>query len=275
MLATVHIAATVPGAVADDYRSLLDDLVAEEADLDAVVAPLDDAGWATPTPAEGWDVRDSIAHLATAEDLAAAAATDPAAFQQQLEALMADLANAVDALVGKGRSMPGTDVLAWWRESRGTTLDGLRAHEPKDRLPWIAAPMSAMSFASARLMETWAHGQDIVDGLGITRAPTMRLRHVADIGVRTRRYAYTARGRELPDGDVRVELTAPDGSTWEWDESTTDTVRGPALDFCLVVTQRRNPADVELEVSGPLARAWIDIAQAFAGPATDHRAPAH
>jgi uncharacterized protein (TIGR03084 family) len=132
-----------------------------------------------------------------------------------------------------------------------------------------------MSFASARLMETWAHGQDVVDGLGITRAPTMRLRHVADIGVRTRRYAYVARGMELPDGDVRVELIAPDGSTWAWGDSTTDAVRGAAVDFCLVVTQRRNPADVALEITGPLAQEWIGIAQAFAGPATDHRAPAH
>jgi uncharacterized protein (TIGR03084 family) len=259
--------------VTDAYSTLLDDLVAEEADLDAIVAPLDEGGWATPTPAEGWDVRDSIAHLATSEDLAASAATDPAAFEAQLEALMADLARAHDALVGRGRSMPGAAVLTWWRDSRATTIDGLRAHESKDRLPWIAMPMSAMSFASARLMETWAHGQDVVDGLGITRAPTKRLRHVADIGVRTRHYAYIARGMEMPEGDVRVELAAPDGSSWQWGDSTTDTVRGSALDFCLVVTQRRNPGDVALEVSGPHAREWIDIAQAFAGAATDHRPP--
>ena len=276
MLVTVHMAATVRAAVADAlarYVDLLDDLLDEEADLHRTVAPLDDTGWATPTPAEGWDVRDSIAHLATAEDLAAASATDPAEFQAQLEALMADLANAVDALVGKGRSMSGAEVLTWWRDSRTSTIDALRIHQPKDRLPWIAAPMSAMSFASARLMETWAHGQDIVDGLGITRAPTMRLRHVADIGVRTRRYSYMARGIAMPDADVRVELNAPDGSTWAWGESTADTVRGSALDFCLVVTQRRNPADVALDAAGPLAIEWIAIAQAFAGPATDHREP--
>ena len=255
------------------YVDLLDELLAEEADLDTIVAPLDDAGWATPTPAAGWDVRDSIAHLATAEDLAAAAATDPGGFQTQLDALIADLANGVDVLVGKGRAMPGAGVLGWWRESRTSTIDGLLTHEPKDRLPWIAAPMSSMSFASARLMETWAHGQDIVDGLGFERAPTMRLRHVADIGVRTRRYSYMARGIAMPEADVRVELSAPDGSLWAWGESTADTVRGSALDFCLVVTQRRNPADVALDAAGPLALEWIAIAQAFAGPATDHREP--
>ena len=40
------------------------DLEAESAQLDALVADLDDAGWATPTPAEGWTVAHQISHLA-------------------------------------------------------------------------------------------------------------------------------------------------------------------------------------------------------------------
>jgi uncharacterized protein (TIGR03084 family) len=122
-------------------------------------------------------------------------------------------------------------------------------------------------------METWAHGQDVADALGVERAPTARLRHVADIGVRTRKHAYANRGLPAPDGDVRVELVAPDGSTWSWGDSDLDVVRGDALDFCLVTTQRRNPADTNLDVQGPLATEWIAIAQAFAGSPTDHRAP--
>jgi uncharacterized protein (TIGR03084 family) len=255
------------------YSALLDDLVAEEADLDTIVAPLDEAAWRTATPAAGWDVRDSIAHLAFSEELASAAAVDQVAFDARLNELIADLGEAEAALVGKGRSVSGPEVLAWWREAREATLDGLRAHDARDRLPWIAGPMSAMSFATARLMETWAHGQDVVDGLGIEREPTVRLRHVADLGVRTRRHAYVNRGLAVPEGDVRVELRAPDGSEWAWGASGADVVRGPALDFCRVVTQRANPADTVLEVTGPLARDWIGIAQAYAGPATDHRRP--
>ena len=261
--------------MADDttYSALLDDLVAEEADLDALVAPLDEAGWRTPTPAAGWDVRDSVAHLAYSEDLASAAALDRAAFDARLAELAADMGEAEAALVGRGRSLTGAEVLEWWREARAGTLDALRTHDPRDRLPWVAGPMSAMSFATARLMETWAHGQDVVDGLGIEREPTVRLRHVADLGVRTRRHAYVNRGLTVPEGDVRVELRAPDGSTWAWGASDTDVVRGPALDFCLVVTQRANEADTALDVTGALARDWIGIAQAYAGPATDARPP--
>jgi uncharacterized protein (TIGR03084 family) len=135
--------------------------------------------------------------------------------------------------------------------------------------------MSMTSFVTARLMETWAHGQDVLDAIGHQPIVSNRLRHVAFIGVRARPFAYVNRGLEVPDGDVRVELTAPDGDTWTFGESSTDVVRGSALDFCLVVTQRRHRADTDLVIEGPLAEGWMSIAQAFAGPPTDGRAPLH
>src|SRR5687768_14064973 len=133
--------------------------------------------------------------------------------------------------------------------------------------------MSFASFVSARLMETWAHGQDVVDALGAEREPTNRLEHICHLGVRARRNSYAARGLEFPGGDVRVVVTAPDGAEWSWGESSDDLVTGPALDFCLCVTQRRHLADTSLEVRGPLAEEWMSIAQAFAGPPGPGRAP--
>lgn len=253
------------------YRVVLDDLAAEEAALDSVVAGLDAGGWATPTPAAGWDVRDTIAHLAMAEELAALAAADPEAFATRLAGLLADLAATDVAMTDRGRAQSGEEVLAWWRRERARTLDALGRHDARDRIPWVAGPMSAMSFASARLMETWAHGTDVADALGLPVVATARLRHVADLGVRTRPFAYAVRGRESPAADVRVELTAPDGSTWIWGKSASDVVRGTALDFCLVVTQRRHVDDTALEVTGEAARDWMLIAQAFAGPPTTAR----
>ena len=131
--------------------------------------------------------------------------------------------------------------------------------------------MSAVSFATARLMETWAHGQDVLDALGVTRQPTARLRHVADLGVRTRPFSYAINGLALPDDDVLVELDGPTATPGRGGASATDVVRGDALDFCLVVTKRRRPDDTALAVTGPLAREWIDIAQAFAGPPSKER----
>ena len=170
--------------------------------------------------------------------------------------------------------MSPTEVLEWWRGARSRTLDALRARGPGERIAWITGAMSAMSFATSRVMETWAHGQDVAEGLGVATVPTARLRHVAELGVRTRGFSFTVRGQPAPEADVRVELDAPDGSVWSWGTSAVDVVRGTALDFCLVVTQRRHPSDTALEITGDVARTWIAIAQAFAGPPTDQRPPA-
>jgi len=260
-----------------EYDALLDDLVAEGAELDAVVAPLDDAGWATATPAEGWDVRDQIAHLAASEEWAVRSLTDPDAFRAELAALGDDpvrrAAEIKSGLLGRS-ARPGAGVLTWWREGRDATSVALRAHAPADRLPWFGPDMSATSFATARLMETWAHGQDVVDALGIERTATLRLRHVAEIGVRTRGFAYASRGLTMPDTAVRVELRGPNGEQWSWGPpEAADRISGDALEWCLVVTQRRNPADTALAVEGAAAEEWIGIAQAFAGAPTPHRPP--
>ncbi len=129
--------------------------------------------------------------------------------------------------------------------------------------------------ASARLMETWAHGQDVADALAVPRTPTARLRHVARIGVRARDYAFAVRGLPAPSGEFRVELVPPDGGEpWAYGpQDAADRITGPALDFCLLVTQRAHRADLALTATGPDADRWLDIAQAFAGPAGPGRAP--
>ena len=124
-------------------------------------------------------------------------------------------------------------------------------------------------------METWAHGQDVADALGVTREPSARLRHVAHIGVGARAFSYAANSRELPDAPIRVELTAPDGDLWAWGpEDAADRVTGPALDFCFRVTRRRHRADLALQATGADAEQWLDVAQAFAGPPGEERPPA-
>lgn len=257
----------------DPYAELLADLAAEQTDLDHVVAPLDDAGWRTPTPAEGWDVADTISHLAFFDDAATRAGIDPDGFELEVQQALTD-PQYMERSVELGRRVPPAELLRDWRAGREAMLTTFGAMDGKARLPWYGPPMSAMSFATARLMETWAHGQDVVDALGAERAPTARLRHIAHLGVRTRGFSYVVRGLEPPEGDVRVELLAPDRSTWAWGpEDAADRVTGPALDFCLLVTQRRHRDDVDVVARGPLADGWLDVAQAFAGgPGTGREA---
>ncbi len=133
--------------------------------------------------------------------------------------------------------------------------------------------MAARSFVTARLMETGAHGRDIVDTAGATRTATARLKHVAHIGVRARPFSYLVNSLPMPETQVYVALTAPDGSVWEWGEPAADSVRGPALDFCLLVTQRRHVDDTHLRIDGPAASEWMRIAQAFAGGPGRGRSP--
>lgn len=241
------------------------DLADEHAALDAVVADLDEAGWATPTLASGWDVRATIVHIVQADEAGYLAVADAAGFEAAKAKV---IAGGLDTF-GSGAGRSGADTLAWWRDTRGRMLAAFAALGAKDRIPWFGPSMSALSFATARLMETWSHGQDVADALGRTIAPTDRLRHVAHIGVTTRGWSYVNRGLAVPDAPVYVELLAPSGATWSWGPADAeDRVTGDALDFCLVVTQRRPVDTTALHTEGGAARQWMELAQAFAGPPT-------
>ncbi|MFF5211499.1 TIGR03084 family metal-binding protein [Streptosporangium sp. NPDC000396] len=253
---------------------LLADLRAESAELDAMIPGLDPEAWELPTPAEGWAVRDQISHLAWFDDAAVTAATDPEGFRAALPALLARGDSMVDELAVAARDLAPARVYDWFRTSRARSLEVFAGLDAKARLPWYGPDMSVASFVTARLMETWAHGQDVADALGVVRVPTARLRHVATLGVRAMPYGFAMRALTPPADPVRVELTMPDGSPWAAGPAeAADVVRGPALDFCLLVVQRRHLDDTSLEVKGETARAWMRVAQAFAGAPGKGRAP--
>lgn len=258
--------------VTDPLAPLLDDLGAEHAALDAVVGSLDPGRWDTPTPAPGWTIRHQLSHLTYFDEQAALARSDPAAYEAGRDAALADRA-AFDT-AGPYAAEPAADLLARWRAARASLVGAFAGADPKDRLPWYGPPMSARSFLTARLMETWAHGVDVTDALGLAPAASARLRHVAHLGVVTRGWSYAVRGAEAPAAEVHVSLEAPDGDRWTWgDASLPDRVEGPALDFCLVVTQRRAVAGTALRATGEAGAGWLEVAQAFAGvPTTVHRA---
>ena len=253
----------------DDYTRLVEDLAAEHAELDGLVAPLSEAQWSLPTPAEGWSIRDTVLHLALTDEAARLAAADPAGF----EAYRQQRRGGADPFQA-GRSMPPADLLDVWRTNRQELLEALGQLDARARISWFGPPMSAMSHATARLMETWAHGQDIGDALGVARPASPRLRHIGHLGVRTRAYSYGQHGLTPPASDVRVELVAPGGDVWTWgDPAAPDRVSGAATDFCLVVVQRRHLDDTDLVCEGPHAREWLLLAQAFAGQAGAGRQP--
>ncbi|MFH8382454.1 TIGR03084 family metal-binding protein [Kitasatospora sp. NPDC018058] len=262
----------------DVLRGLLADLRAESAVVDGLVAGTAAENWARPTPAEGWTIAHQIAHLAWTDDWTVLAARDPERFTASLGGrfteLLASGADPVEEGAREGAAAEPTELLARWRAGREEALAALTAAPADVRLPWFGPPMKPASMATARLMETWAHGQDVADALGATREPTARLRHIAHLGLRTLGFAFAAHGLPAPEQPVRLELTAPDGGLWALGPADVpDVVTGPALDFCLLVTQRRHRDDLALTATGPVATAWIPIAQAFAGPPGKGRQP--
>ncbi|MEU4730956.1 TIGR03084 family metal-binding protein [Streptomyces sp. NPDC023588] len=262
-------------SAADAAPAVFADLRQESEELDALVGELGTGDWARPTPAPGWTLAHQIAHLHWTDRASLLSLTDATGFGALVEEALKAPDSFVDEGAREGAALAPADLLARWRTGRAALGEALAAASPDARFPWYGPPMKAASMAGARLMETWAHGQDVADALGVRRTPTARLRHVARIGVRARDYAYAVRGLPAPAEEFRVELTSPDGSQlWTYGPpGAPQRVTGPALDFCLLATRRAHRADLALAATGRDADRWLDIAQAFAGPAGPGRAP--
>jgi uncharacterized protein (TIGR03084 family) len=250
-----------------DAGLIVDDLRAESDELDALVGPLPETRWREPTPASGWTISHQIGHLLWTDRLALTSITDEPAFGELLAAAAAQPTGFVDAAAEVESRRSAGDLLDDWRATRRRLHEALVEVPTARKLVWFGPPMSAASMATARLMETWAHGLDVADALGVQREAGERLRSVAHLGVRTRDYAFAVHGLPAPSEPFRVELQAPDGSLWVWGpQDAAPRITGSALDFCYLVTQRRPLAALDIEAVGDDAQRWLAIAQAFAGP---------
>ena len=249
-----------------DAAPVLADLHAESQALDALVAR-DDVDWSLATPAVGWTVAHQIGHLAWTDAKALVAVRTPEEFPDELRRALVGGEEYVDAAAHEQARKPAPRLLAEWRAGRAALADELARAEPRARYPWYGPPMSVASMATARLMETWAHGLDVRAALGLAPEPSERLRHIARLGVRTRDFAFGVHGLTPPAAEFRVELRGPSGEPWAFGpEEAEQRVTGDALEFCLVVTQRSDHRDTGLLAVGPDAATWLRIAQAFAGP---------
>jgi uncharacterized protein (TIGR03084 family) len=247
--------------------SVVADLRAESDELDALVADLTADGWRTPTPAPGWTIAHQVAHLWWTDRVAVVAVTDEPGFSALLAEAGKNPTGFVDAGAEELALTAPAELLAGWRRDRTRLHDELLRVEDGRKLPWFGPPMSAASMATARLMETWAHGLDVADTLGVVRPATDRLKSIAHIGVRTRDFAFSVHGLEVPAEPFLVELRAPSGASWSWGPAdAAQRVTGSAEDFCALVTQRRPRAELDVTAVGADAQKWLMIAQAFAGP---------
>jgi uncharacterized protein (TIGR03084 family) len=257
-----------------EMRTLCTDLGAETGVLHRMLDHLAAADWQMATPAPGWSIADQVTHLAYFDEAVVRAITEPETFLEERDHALADVNAFTDEVARRYRDLSGPEIRTWFDQTRKRLTDIFIGTEPSARVQWYGSDMSAASALTARIMETWAHGQDIADALGLQHSATSALRHVAHIGAGTFANSFRARGLGVPDADVYVSLAAPAGGVWEWGTpSSADHVFGPAEEFCLVVTQRRHLADTNLEITGETARTWMEHAQAFAGPPGPGRMP--
>lgn len=249
-----------------DYPGLLTDLRHESDCLIACLDALSAEQWSMPTPAAGWSIGDQISHLAFFDDTARLAMTDPERFRREADGLIADGMDFPDRIAAEYRSTAPAEILAWFIKARNELLACFEGDEARRRLPWFGPDMSVASSATARLMETWAHGQDVYDTLGLPHPASPGLRSIAHLGVATFAFAHSLNGVDVPEEPVHVALRSPEGEVWTWGPpDAADQITGSAEDFVLTVTQRRHWTETALVVEGPVAQGWLDIAQVFAG----------
>lgn len=254
-----------------------EDLRTEGAELHGLLETLEEGDWSLPTPFKNWTTLDVVTHLHFADRLATESLKGPERFHEELLPVIEAVQSGRDILACTYERLgsPGpTALLTLWYDRFREMCDLLGTADPALRLKWLGPEMSVRTFAAARQMETWAHGQDVYDLLGVARKDTDRIKNIATLGVKTFQWTFANRGLEVPKDAPYVRLTAPSGVTWEWNEpKERDRVEGAAVDFCQVVTQTRNVADTSLHIVGETARRWMEIAQCFAGPPEDPPKP--
>jgi uncharacterized protein (TIGR03084 family) len=250
------------------------DLATEAAELDAVVSGLSSEEWNQPTPAPGWTIGHQIAHLAFIASLAKLAATDAQTFEAVAAEGRKDFQGAVDGKLREFLADPQPLVIQRWRDEQRAAGEALAALPKNGMVPWLVNPLPVGVLAAAGMMELYGHGQDVRDALGVSRTPSDRIGHLAFFGTRTRDFGYLANGIEPPAEEFRFELTAPSGTVWTFGpEDAEQRISGPADDYCLLVTRRRHRDDLALTAVGAEADRYLDIAQAYRGPAGEGRKP--
>lgn len=255
----------------DRFHLLLGDLEEEIAELDALLAGLRPEQWTWVTESAGWAIAHQVAHLAATDHLMHLALTDEAAFRSQVapEAASPSFTEEQWADPDLGRL-----ELARWRGAREMLLEDFRTVGPGSRMPWVGPSMSVASAITSRIMEVWAHGEDVRRAVGREGVPTKRLRHVAHLAVLARDFAFHNRGLIPPKELFRIEISGPDDDVWTWGpETAAQRVYGDAYDFALLATRRVHRTDAGVSAIGADTEQWLNIIQAYAGPPGEGRPP--
>jgi uncharacterized protein (TIGR03084 family) len=253
------------------------DFAEESEALFALLNTVSDHDWQQKTQFKGWTINDVVAHVHLGNYMADLSLTDSAAFTAFMQTLTSARREGEGHLAFTHAwlgGLKGRALLQQWRAFYREMAERFAVADPKMRVKWAGPDMSVRSSITARLMETWAHGQAVYDLLGQLRNDTDRLKNIAVLGMNTFSWTFANRRLAVPKEIPAVRLVAPSGASWSWGPPEADNlIEGSAVEFCQVVTQVRNITDTTLRVVGDTATHWMAIAQCFAGPPEDPPSP--
>ena len=248
-------------------KDILDALAEQHAELETLLAGLDESAWAAPVPrCPGWTVADVVLHLAQTDEMGAASASGRIGDVRSLVSDAANVDEGADQYVEQERGASPAELLDRWRGASRALKEALASADPSKRVPWVTNTLTPATLATTRIAESWIHTGDVADALGVSlpRADS-RLRHIAWLAWRTLPYAFERAGKKL-SGSVAATLIAPDGSEWSFGdvETATTTVAGPAEDWCLVAARRLDPSTSDLHANGPDAGGVLALVRTYA-----------
>jgi uncharacterized protein (TIGR03084 family) len=248
-------------------EEILTDLAAQHAELDGILAGLDDSDWARPSACEGWSVADVVVHLTQSDDGAVASVEGrlPEAGMTMSRSGEHNVDDWAEVMVNEARGTPPSEVLERWRTTTAAMREAFDRCDLSARVPWVTGRLSARTLATTRLSECWIHTGDVGAAFGRPPSASPGLRHIARLAWRTLPYAFAEAGRD-PSGPVAFDLTGPAGERWDLvpDEPPVTVIRGDALDLCLVAARRRAPSATGLVAEGPDGDAVLELVRTYA-----------
>ena len=245
------------------------DLAAEQAELSDLLSGRSVGDWGAETRCEGWAVTDVVLHLAQTNELAVASITGEGRGDAGAALSEAPTRSSVDqrgaAMVDSERSTQAREVHRRWQTSARQLDKAVASADPHARVPWVVGVLSVQTLTATRLAETWIHAGDVADAVEVPGCPTDRLWHVARLAWRTLPYAFERAGHQLA-GLVAMRLRSPTGEPWllRPDAEPSTTIRGDALELCLVAARRLDPTATALDGDGPDAAAVLELIRTYA-----------
>ena len=240
-------------------REILSDLVAEQQSLDQFLQKIQIRDWKLST-SNGWNIQDTVSHLAAMEGYAHNAVSDGGARLGEIHDYKT-IPDFYEAGAEAGRGMRPQDVIEVWRENRAKVVDALSRMNPADRIPWFHGDMYAKTFATTRLAETWAYGLDIHRAVEVDAEDNDRLRHIGWLAWKTLPFAFERAGEPYPEA-IRLHLVGPMYAKWaSGPEDSEQIIKGPARPFCELAVGRLSHAEVadQMTITGDLARRAFEL----------------